>query len=235
MAITRTKLILLAGAVGGLAVAIAVLPVMPRLVVLFEYIGALGPWGPVALGGFYVISCLFLIPASIPTIAAGVLFGLFTGSVTAMAGGTAGACVTFGVGRLLAREQVARRIARSRRFTVLDNAVDEHGFKIVMLSRLSPISPYAVLNYVFSLTKVSFWKYVLGTMIGVMPGMVLYVYFGAGLRSLANMAAYIRGEGQMTLAHQVFFWAGMVVTVAVTLWLVRLAQKTLRAVTSEAH
>lgn len=235
MANNKVKLILLLAAAAGLAVATMVLPVVPWLLVLFEHIGALGPWAPVALSGFYVLSCLFLMPTSIPTIAAGVLFGVFTGSAVAMAGGTAGACVTFGIGRLVARDRVARGIARSRRFTVLDNAVDEHGFKIVMLSRLSPISPYALVNYAFSLTKVSFWKYVLGTMVGVLPGMVLYVYFGAGLRSLAEMAAYARGEGQATLAHRAFFWAGLVVTVVVTLWLGRIAQKALRAVASASE
>jgi uncharacterized membrane protein YdjX (TVP38/TMEM64 family) len=130
---------------------------------------------------------------------------------------------------LIARDWVARRVARSRRFTALDNAVDEHGLKVVALSRLSPIAPYAILNYVFGLTKVPFWKYLLGTVIGVMPGMVLYVYVGAGLRSLAEMAAYTRGEGRITPEYRLFFWAGLAVTVIVTVLLMRLAQRVLRS------
>jgi len=228
MAVGRIKLVVFAAVLIGLAAAVIVLPVLPWLMSLFEYIAGLGPWGPVALAGFYALSCVLLLPASIPTFAAGVLFGLVKGTIVAMAGGTAGACAAYWVGRLLARDWVARRVARSRRFTALDNAVDEHGLTVVILSRLSPISPYAILNYAFGLTKVSFWKYVLGTVVGVMPGMVLYVYVGAGLRSLAEAAAYARGEGQTTPMHRVFFWIGLVVTVVATILLMRLARRVLR-------
>ena len=202
---------------------------------MFEYIGGLGAWAPAALAGFYVISCVFLIPASIPTVAAGFLFGVLKGSITAMVGGTLGACAAYWIGRLLARDWVARRIARSRRFTALDDAVDEHGLKVVALSRLSPIAPYAILNYVFGLTKVSFWKYVLGTVIGVAPGMVLYVYFGAGLRSLAELAAYARGEEQVAPVFRTLFWVGLAVTVVVTFLLTQLARRVLGAAEREGH
>lgn len=229
MAARRVKLVVFAVAFVALATTATVLPVFPWFIRLFEYIAGLGPWGPVALAGFYVISCVLLIPASIPTLAAGVLFGVVKGSIVAMIGGTAGAAAAYWVGRLMARDWVARRIARSRRFTALDNAVDEHGLKVVALSRLSPIAPYAILNYVFGLTKVPFWKYLLGTVIGVMPGMILYVYVGAGLRSLAEMAAYTRGEGRITPEYRLFFWAGLGVTVIVTVLLMRLAQRALRS------
>ncbi len=235
MAVRKIRLGIFVAVVAVVAVTVAVLPVVPWLIGLFEHIGRLGPWGPVALAGLYVVSCVLLIPASIPTVAAGFLFGAFKGSVTAMVGGTLGACAAYWIGRLLARDWVARRIARSRRFTALDDAVDEHGLKVVTLSRLSPIAPYAILNYAFGLTKVPFWKYVLGTVIGVAPGMVLYVYFGAGLRSLAEVAAYARGEGRVTPAYRVFFWAGLFVTVVVTLLLTQIARRALGTAKRRAH
>jgi uncharacterized membrane protein YdjX (TVP38/TMEM64 family) len=123
---------------------------------------------------------------------------------------------------------VAGRIARNRQFTALDNAADEHGLTVVILSRLSPIAPYTLFNYAFGLTKVSFWKYVLGTVIGVAPAMVMFVYVGAGLRSFAEVAAYARGEGQIPPVYRVFFWAGLAATVVVTAMLTRLARKVLR-------
>ncbi len=209
MAVRGTKLVVFTVVLVAAAMAVLVLPILPWLTRLFESIAALGPWGPAALIGVYVISCVFLIPASIPTFAAGILFGVFKGSLVAMAGGTVGACAAYWIGRLLARDWMARRIARSRQFTALDNAVDEHGLTVVILSRLSPIAPYVLLNYAFGLTKVSFWKYVLGTILGVMPAMVMYVYVGAGLRSLAEVAAYARGEGQTLPVYRVFFWVGL--------------------------
>jgi len=227
MAVRAGKPVVLVAALAVLA-AIAAGPVLPWIVDLFEGIASLGPWGPAALVGFYVISCVLLIPASIPTLAAGILFGVVKGSLIAMVGGTAGACVAYWVGRLLARDWVARRVAKNRQFMALDNAVDEHGITVVILSRLSPIAPYAILNYVFGLTKVPFWKYVLGTAIGVLPAMVMYVYVGAGLRSFAEVAAFARGEQQTPPVYRVFFWVGLAVTIVVTVLLTRLAQKVLR-------
>ncbi len=229
MAVRRIKLIIFIAVVAGLAVATATGPAITWLTDLFGCIGRLGPWAPVALGVFYVLSCVVLIPASIPTLAAGFLFDLFTGTVTAMTGGTLGACAAYWIGRTVARDWVAEWTAHSRRFASLDDAMEEHGFKVVALARLSPLAPYAILNYALGLTKVSFGEYVLGTVVGVFPGMVLYVYFGAGLRSLAELAAYTRGEGQTTPGYRAFFWTGLVVTVIVTLILTRMAHKALRA------
>lgn len=228
MAVSRTKLVVFTAVLVAAAMAVLVLPVLPWLTRLFESIAALGPWGPIALIGVYIISCVFLIPASIPTFAAGILFGVFKGSLVAMAGGVLGACAAYWIGRFLARDWMARRIARSRRITALDNAVDEHGLTVVILSRLSPIAPYVLLNYAFGLTKVPFWKYVLGTVIGVAPAMVVYVYIGAGLRSLTEIASYAHREGPTPPVYHVFFWAGLGVTVVVTILLMRLAQKVLR-------
>ena len=123
MAVRKMKLILFMAVAAVVAVAIVMLPVVPLLIGLVEYIGGLGAWAPAALAGFYMICCVFLIPASIPTVAAGFLFGVLKGSITAMVGGTLGACAAYWIGRLLARDWVARRIARNRRFTVLDDAV----------------------------------------------------------------------------------------------------------------
>src|SRR5512133_3472220 len=104
MAVGRTRLVVFAAVFVVLAVTTATVPVFPWLTRLFEYIASLGPWGPAALVCVYVISCVILIPASISTLAAGVLFGPVKGSIVAMAGGTAGACAAYWIGRLLARD-----------------------------------------------------------------------------------------------------------------------------------
>ena len=234
MAVQKVKLIaFIAVVVAGLAMACGTFPVIPKLMDLFEFIGGLGRWGPVALGGFYAVSCVFLIPASIPTLAAGFLFGVLTGSITAMVGGTAGAVAAFWIGRLAANGRTGHRTGRNRWLSALNDAAGEQGFKIVLLSRLSPIFPYAILNYAFGLTKVPFRHYVPGTVIGVLPSMVMYVYVGAGLRSLADIATYARGEGQTTPALRAFFWAGLVVTIAVTFLLTHMAQAALRKAAPE--
>ncbi|HON92507.1 MAG TPA: TVP38/TMEM64 family protein [Sedimentisphaerales bacterium] len=228
MAVGKVRLVVFTTVLTAAVVTASVLPVFPWLVRLFERMAALGPLGPFALIGVYVVFCVFLFPASIPTLAAGILFGVLKGSLVAMAGGIAGACAAYWIGRLAARDWVVRRIAGSHRFTALDDAVDENGLVVVFLSRLSPIAPYAILNYAFGLTKISFWKYLLGTVIGVAPAMIMFVYIGAGLRSFAEVVAYVRGEGPTVPVYRVFFWAGLVLTVLVTVLLMCLGAKVLR-------
>jgi len=217
----------------GLIAALLLPPVIQCLADALRCVERSGVLGPVVLGVFYVVCCVFLVPGSIPTLTAGFLFGVPLGSLTALLGSTAGACAAFRVGRTMARDWIARRIARSRRFTAIDRMIGRHGFKVVLLSRVSPISPFVILNYLFSLTKVSFWEYALGSLIGMIPGTVMFVYFGAGLRSLADVTAYARGQIPPTAAERVFFWAGLAATVAITVLLARLAHRALQRAVPE--
>src|SRR5690242_8095361 len=105
------------------------------------WIGRLGPWGPVLFIGIYVVATVFFIPGSVLTLGAGALFGVGLGSVCVSVSATLGATAAFLVGRYLARDAVARKIAKNERFAAIDHAVAEEGWKIVLLTRLSPIFP----------------------------------------------------------------------------------------------
>jgi uncharacterized membrane protein YdjX (TVP38/TMEM64 family) len=87
------------------------------------------------------------------------------------------------------------------------------------------VFPFVLLNYAFGLTKVSFWKYALASWIGMLPGTVMYVYFGAGLRSLADVAT---GDVETGVASKIFFWFGMAATIVVTVFVTRVARKALK-------
>ena len=107
---------------------------------------------------------------------------------------------------------------------LIDDAVAKEGFKIVLLLRLSPVFPFNLLNYTLGLTKVSFGKYVLANMIGMLPATLMYVYFGSAARSLADAAA---GQVEQGAAGQVFFWFGLAATIAVAVFVTRLAGRSL--------
>lgn len=74
------------------------------------------------------------------------------GSVYVFVGATLGAIAAFWVGRYLARDWVSRKIEDNASFSAIDQAVAEEGFKIVLLTRLSPVFPFNLLNYAFGLT-----------------------------------------------------------------------------------
>ncbi|MEO8427485.1 MAG: TVP38/TMEM64 family protein [Verrucomicrobiota bacterium] len=185
-----------------------------------DWIGKLGPWGPVIFVGIYVVATVFFIPGSVLTLGAGAVFGVALGSVCVSIGATLGATAAFLVGRYLARDAIARKIERNEKFATIDRAVADEGWKIVLLTRLSPVFPFTLLNYAFSLTRVKLNHYVLASWIGMIPGTVMYVYLG----SLVNVGA---GHRQRTTGEWILYSVGLLSTIAVTLFVTRLAKKAL--------
>ncbi|HZR17696.1 MAG TPA: TVP38/TMEM64 family protein [Verrucomicrobiae bacterium] len=185
-----------------------------------DWIGQLGPWGPIVFVVTYVVATVLFIPGSVLTLGAGAVFGLVLGSVLVSISATLGATAAFLVGRYLARDAVARRIQKSEKFAAIDRAVAQEGWKIVFLTRLSPVFPFTLLNYAFGLTRVRLSHYVLASWIGMMPGTVMYVYLG----SLVNISA---GRRQRTTGEWVLYGVGLLATIVVTVFVTRIARKAL--------
>jgi uncharacterized membrane protein YdjX (TVP38/TMEM64 family) len=219
----RLALIALAG--GAIVAGLLLLPIKQYLLAALEWTQGLGAWGPIFVALFYIVACVFLLPGSVLTLGAGFLFGVPVGLLSAWIGATLGACVAFLVGRTLARDWVARKVSGNPKFAAVDEAVGKEGFKIVLLLRLSPVFPFNFLNYALGLTKVSFGEYALASLIGMLPGGLMYVYFGSAARSLADVAA---GKVEGGWAGQVFFWAGLSATVIVAGFVARVARKSLK-------
>ncbi len=225
---------------GGSIVRIAILLVVIALLVVIgrqaggriqEFAGwldGLGPWGPIAFMLGYVIATVAFLPGSVLTLAAGALFGLGRGVLIVFVSATAGASLAFLVARYLARAAIERRLAGNARFAAIDRAIGEQGRKIVFLLRLSPVFPFNLLNYGLGLTRVRFVDYFVACL-GMLPGTVLYVYYGkvAGdVAALAGGAAIERGP-----AHYAVLGIGLVATIVVTAFVTRLARRALKEAT----
>ena len=163
---------------------------------------------------------MLFVPGSVLTLGAGAVFGVALGSVYVSISATLGATAAFLVGRYLARDVIARKIERNDKFAAIDRAVAEEGWKIVLLTRLSPVFPFTLLNYAFGLTRVKLSHYVLASWIGMIPGTVMYVYLG----SLVNVGA---GHRRRTTGEWVLYGVGLLATVTVTVFVTRLARKVL--------
>lgn len=186
------------------------------------WIDSLGFWGPVALGVIYIVAVLLLIPASLLTLAAGALYGLLGGTIIASLASTTGAALAFLVARYIARDKVRRRIKESPKLAAVDEAIGEQGWKIVALLRLSPAVAFNLQNYLYGVTAIRFWPCVLASWIAMLPGTFLYVYLG----SLGKTAA--AGEETST-AEWTARGVGLVATVAVTVYLARLARNAIES------
>jgi uncharacterized membrane protein YdjX (TVP38/TMEM64 family) len=189
-----------------------------------EWIESLGSIGAIAFIGIYIVATVAFLPGSILTLGAGVVFGVWLGALYVFIGATLGATAAFLVGRYLARNWVTKKIAGNDKFNAIDRAVGKEGLKIVILTRLSPIFPFNLLNYAFGLTGVSLQDYVIGSL-GMIPGTLMYVYIG----SLAGNLALIGTAAQPT--NPTLQWTirivGFIATVAVTVYVTRIAKQAL--------
>ncbi len=195
-----------------------------------QWIESLGVWGGIAFIALYVVAAVAFLPGSVLTLGAGLVFGVVLGAIYVFVGATLGAIAAFLVGRYLARGWISKKIAGNDKFAAIDAAVAQEGFKIVLLTRLSPVFPFNLLNYAFGVTGVSLKDYALGS-IGMIPGTLLYVYIG----SLAGDLARIGTAAQPT--NSTLQWAirllGFAATVAVTLYVTRVARQALAEKVSE--
>lgn len=196
-----------------------------RLREALAWIEGLGVRGPAVFVALYILACVLLVPGSLLTLGAGSVFGLLKGFVCVSLGSTLGATLAFLVGRYFARDWVASRVAQNEKFSAIDQAVGREGWKIVGLTRLSPIFPFNLLNYAFGLTSVSLRDYFLASWIGMMPGTVMYVYLGALVGDLARIGGekHARTPGEWAL-----YVVGLVATVAVTVYVTRIARTALQ-------
>jgi uncharacterized membrane protein YdjX (TVP38/TMEM64 family) len=189
------------------------------------WVEGLGIWGPVVFILGYAVAAVAFIPGSLLTLAAGAIFGLVKGTIYTLIGATLGSAAAFLVARYLARRKIERKIAGNAKFAAIDKAVGREGFKIVALLRLSPVFPFNLLNYALGLTKVTFLQY-LAASIAMLPGTLLYVYYGKAAGSLAALAGGAKTE--KGLASYAVLGLGLIATIVVTAFVTRLAGKALR-------
>ncbi|MEB3290873.1 MAG: TVP38/TMEM64 family protein [Leptolyngbya sp.] len=195
-----------------------------HLLEALQWIEGLGWVGVLAFIGLYALATVAFVPGSALTLGGGAVFGLLKGTLAVFIGATLGAILAFWVGRYLARDWVRRQLEGREAFASMDQAVARAGFKIVLLTRLSPVFPFNLLNYAFGLTGVSLRDYALGS-VGMLPGTLLYVYVGALVGDLAYLGT---DQARVNLGLQ---WAvrliGLGATFVVTLVITRIARQAL--------
>lgn len=220
----RPALVLLAVVV-VLAMAALTLPVKDYLRAALEWMASHRQSSWPAFIALYVLATVCVVPGLILTVAAGAMFGLWRGVALVSVASVLGATAAFFVGRTVGRGWTERRIATWPRFRALDRALTERGFWIVLLSRLSPLFPFNLLNYAYGVTAVRPRDYVAASWLGMVPGTVLYVYAGSAAASLAQaLAGGAHTGGTATL----LLWiVGLAATVAVVALVTRLARRQL--------
>ena len=189
-----------------------------------EWVSGLGAVGVVVFALAYVLATILFVPGSLLTLAAGALFGVVRGTAIVFVAATAGACAAFLRARYLARDRVARRVQKDPRFAAIDRAIGQAGRKIVVLVRLSPIFPFNLLNYALGLTSVRFVDYLIAC-VAMLPGTLLYVYYGRVIGDVAALAAGARADRD--LSYYMLLGLGLIATIVATVLIARIAKREL--------
>ncbi len=190
------------------------------------WIKGLGVWGGVIFAGIYIIATVILAPASLLTIVAGLAYGVGVGFPLVVVAATVGATAAFLIARYVARAKVETLLKERPKFAAVDKAISEEGWKVVLLLRLSPLVPFNLQNYFYGVTDIKFWQYVAATLVGIMPGTLLYVYLGAVGQAALGGA---QGGGGSALKWGLFA-IGLLATIVVTVFVAKKARAKLAGI-----
>jgi uncharacterized membrane protein YdjX (TVP38/TMEM64 family) len=221
-------------ALGAAAAAISIyLPVVHWLQTIITWVRGLGAPGGLIYGLIYAAGTVLMVPGTLLTAVAGLLYGVLIGVLIVSPASVLGATLAFLLGRYVARDWVARKLQRYPKFMAIDRAIERNGFWVVLLMRLEPVFlPFALLNYALGMTRVRVRDYVLASWIGMLPATILYVYLGSVGGDLARL---LQGDFRHSLLTQWLFWLGLAATALLVLVLVRIGRRALREQIADAE
>lgn len=135
-------------------------------------------WAPLAFVLLYTAFNLALVPATILTLTAGVVWGWLEGGAWVLLASTIGSAAPY----FLARRGSGPVVdAMKRRAARLANALYREGLTTLLLLRLVPVVPYNLLNYAAGLAGVRPRDYLLATFVGTIPGIFIFTYLSDSL------------------------------------------------------
>ncbi len=174
-------LVLVAGGMAAWALGLWDVLRLNDLARLKGWIEGLGPLAPVVFIAGYALAELFFVPAAPLTVLGGIAFGPLRGTAYVSAGATIGAALAFLAARYAMRGVVARWAAGSPHLARLDRAVAEHGWRVLMITRLVPLFPFNLQNFAYGLTGIGFWPFVGISWLCILPGTAAFALAGSAL------------------------------------------------------
>ena len=189
---------------------------------LIRQIAELGRWAPLLFIAVYVVASVLLAPAFLLTFSAGAIFGLWRGTFYVYIGAVLGSSAVNALAAPLARSRLLRWVDRDPRVAAARQAVVDRSAWIMFLLRLSPLVPYNFLNYALALSGVRYRDFLLAS-VGMIPAIVMYVYYGKVVGDVAVVAAGVappRGSEYYALLI-----VGLLTTIAATTLITRAARR----------
>ncbi len=143
------------------------------------YIKSFGIMAPCVFIVMFALATVLFVPGLPITVLAGIIFGAFWGTVYVVIGSTIGVSLSFLIGRYIGRDSVKKMSEKNERMSKLDSYIKEHGNTILIISRLIPLFPFNLQNYVYGITNIKFSTYFWYSLVFMVPGTFIYTCFGA--------------------------------------------------------
>ena len=134
----------------------------------------------------YIFIVLLILPASWLSIAAGYLYGTYLGSVIVFIGAFIGASISFFISKRFLSKKVLDIINKYPKLSLLENIIQKGGLKLIVLTRLSPLFPFSILNYFYGLNNITYKDFSI-SLICIIPGTFLYCSVGSLLNNLNDI------------------------------------------------
>ena len=146
------------------------------------------------------VSCL--LPGSWLSMLSGFLYGTWLGSTVVFVGAFVGAHLSFYLSRTFLKEWAKKKVSNFPKVQIMEKAVKREGLKVIVLTRLSPLFPFGLLNFTYGLSEVKVRDFTLG-MIGILPGTVLYCSLGSLALKVSNFGEVLSGRSNTSS----FIWS----------------------------
>lgn len=197
---------------------------MREAMVWIEQTGPVGWFWFVLL---YTLSCVLFLPGSVLSFGAGAVYGFWGGTFIVSLASVAGALANFLSTRYFLRRWMEHHFAKSRKFHALNHVAMKDAWRMIILTRISPILPHSLVSCAFGLSRIPFWRFLAASWVGFLPISAAYAFGGAVIGKAAKAGLH---QGPWAWAA---YAVELAITIAVTVWISRAAQKALRTVSPE--
>lgn len=148
----------------------------------------LGALGPIVFILIYIVACVFFIGGIPITVVGALAFGPIKGALLSTTGATLGAGVAFLIARYAGRDMVERWVKENKGLSKIDEGVKKHGWRMVMITRLVPLFPFNLQNFVYGITKVKFSTFMVISWFCMLPAAIAFSFMAGSV---------VKGEGDL--------------------------------------
>lgn len=155
---------------------------------LQAWVESLGILGPIVFIVAYIVACVFFIGGIPLTVVGALAFGPIKGALLSTTGATLGAGVAFLIARYAGRDMVEKWVRQNKGLNKIDEGVEKHGWRMVMITRLVPLFPFNLQNFVYGITKVKFSTFMAISWFCMLPAAIAFSFMAG---------SFVKGEGNL--------------------------------------